>query len=253
MKKLIVANWKMNGTRELFHDYKKSDLNAYVANTDIVVCAPFPFLGGDQNPLGPDKILGAQDCSTHTNGARTGEVSAEMLGLFDVKYCLTGHSERREYLNETNCNVEAKTSKLLSQGIRPIICIGETAQQRRNGDTNSVLSQQLSFLRSLPARASIPIAIAYEPVWAIGSGVLPNLLEIDSTLGFIKSWIRKEARSFAGTRVIYGGSVNSNVALGILSLGHVDGLLIGGASLDAVGFYDIVRAASDTNWALMRD
>lgn len=224
MQKWVVANWKMNGSKNLFDEYEKSfkDVN------NLIVCAPFIYLR-ESGKL----TLGAQNIHQQLKGAYTGEVSAQMLAELGVKYCLVGHSERRQYFNETNDIIYAKAQTCLDANITPIICIGETLEQYEKNHAVSVLEKQLA--ECLPNKAGF--WVAYEPVWAIGTGKTPTINEISK----VHSMLREK---LPNTTLLYGGSVNGNNAAAIFSINNVDGALVGGASLDIAAMSAILKCAA---------
>jgi triosephosphate isomerase len=224
--KLIVANWKMNGDLFLTKSYADIFKNKSFLN-DIVVCPPFIYLW---SAIGGGYDVGAQDCHFASNGPYTGSISAEMLKNMGVKYVILGHSERRQNLNETDILIENKAKKAISEGIIPIICVGETLEDRENEKTYETIRDQLKF--SVPKSIN-HIYIAYEPIWAIGTGKTATSDDIVKMHTFIKEIIPT-------AKVLYGGSVNTTNAPHIIKLKNVDGLLIGGSSLDAKLFEQII-------------
>ena len=224
MQKWVVANWKMNGSKNLLNEYKKSFKN----HKKLIVCLPSIYLG---EPSG--LILSAQNIHQQLKGAYTGEISASMLVEFGVKYCLVGHSERRQYFHETNSDVRAKAETCLGANITPIICIGETLEQYEANQTTEVLEKQLA--ECLPGRPGF--WIAYESVWAIGKGKTPTTDEIS----VVHLMIRKKLPS---TTLLYGGSVNGDNAATIFAIPNVDGALVGGASLDIATITKIYSASA---------
>jgi len=243
MKNLIIANWKMNPGNEkeakvLFEGIKKRVKNI---KAEIVVCPPFVFL-----PLFKGLILGAQNICFEEKGAFTGEISGSMLKDFKIDYVIIGHSERRKYFFETDELVNKKIKKSLSAGLKPIFCIGETAEERNNDKKTEVLEKQITEgLKGISKNDVKKIAIAYEPVWAIGTGNNCSIDETMSSILFIRKIISKlYNRGFAdGIKILYGGSVKSdNSGLYIKNAG-ANGLLVGGASLSTEEFGKIVKTA----------
>lgn len=224
MKKWIVANWKMNGSKNLLNEYAKSFGNI----DNLIVCAPFVYLKETV-----ELILGAQNIHQQLKGAYTGEVSVPMLAELGVKYCLVGHSERRQYFNETNEIVCAKAQTCLDTSITPLICIGETLEQYEKNQTDLVLEKQLA--ECLPNKSGF--WVAYEPVWAIGTGKTPTIAEISK----VHSMLREKLPS---TPLLYGGSVNGTNAAAIFAVNNVDGALVGGASLDIASMNAILKCAA---------
>ena len=229
---IFIANWKLNGNYSFLKDYYQK-LNVNSDNCTII-CSPSIYLkslkGNNEN-----LFCGAQDVSLYKEGPYTGELSASMLKDNDIDFCLVGHSERRQYFAETNENVNIKSSNLIEENITPVICIGETLAQKENNLTEEILSTQIKY--SIPSSANHQNAIiAYEPVWAIGTGLTPTLDEINQVHELIKNFDIKY-RSF---KVLYGGSVKSSNSKEINELNHVDGCLIGGASLKVDEFNLII-------------
>ena len=225
--KFIIGNWKMNGNQ----DDKKSMITALqnIKNTNkIVLCLPFTLLCGDNSGI----TIGAQDVSNHPNGAYTGDISATMLHDLNVQYVIVGHSERRLYHNETNETVKEKATIAIKNGIIPIICVGETMEEKNSGHTTSVIKNML--LESIPDDGEY--IVAYEPRWAIGSGLTPTTNEIVTAVKTIFETLPNPMP------VIYGGSVNQDNARDIISIPYVDGLLIGGASLKSKTFIPIINS-----------
>jgi len=236
--KIIVGNWKLNGTSESTSDYFKvlQSKSSIKFNICGIICPPSLLL-----PNFPKKslpyYLGAQDCSVFDSGAYTGEISASMLKEKNCQFCILGHSERRQLFNETNENIQLKVKRLIDQNINPIVCIGETMVEKDQGLTRETLSKQIE--KSLPNNVSNSnIIIAYEPIWAIGTGLMPTLQEINEIHNFIKNEIKK----FKNYKVIYGGSVKSNNSSDIMSLTQVDGVLVGGSSLNPNEFIKILNS-----------
>ena len=224
MQKWVVANWKMNGSKNLLNEYKKTFQNC----EKLIVCPPFVYL---EELAGLN--FGAQNINQQLKGAYTGEVSVPMLLEFGVKYCLVGHSERRQYFHETNSDVRAKAETCLGANITPIICIGETLEQYDANQTTEVLEKQL--VQCLPSEPGF--WIAYEPIWAIGMGNTPTTDEISA----VHFMLRKK---LPNTTLLYGGSVNGDNAATIISIPNVDGVLVGGASLDIATITKIYSASA---------
>jgi triosephosphate isomerase len=243
-KKLIVANWKMNGTQEFARDLAADLAEKWFESPSphqLVVCPPFPYLSITLNRLfGTQIACGAQDCSVHEKGAYTGEVSAFMLKDIGCRYVIVGHSERRQQHQETSELVHQKADIALKANLKPIICVGETLADREEQKTLKVLEEQLK--ESVPDSTQ-EFAIAYEPVWAIGTGKTATTNEILEVHAFIRSWLQKNLQKNSKAPLLYGGSVTDQNAQEILSLENVDGVLVGGASLKADSFWKIVQAA----------
>lgn len=248
VKPLIVANWKMNCT--LLESVRlMSEIRAYAEKNRLaagcVVCPPFTLLRDTADMLpGTGIKLGAQNCFYEQTGSYTGEISPFMLRDMGCEYVILGHSERRMYFGETGETVMKKAMAAHKERLTAIICVGETEFERSAGGTRDAIAQQLEY--SLPRKAERgSIIVAYEPVWAIGSGKIPSSEEIEDAHVFIKERVRGllgEA-SFADVTVLYGGSVNAENAAEILALPNVDGVLAGRAGIDAKTFIEILRIA----------
>lgn len=224
MQKLIVANWKMYGSRPMAEAFLKAFLDFKTNAYSYVFCPPFTLLPIFEQYLDMHKfLLGAQNCSSFDNGAYTGDISAEMIKEFDCTYCLVGHSERRYVFQENNDKIlSAKIQQLLNQNITPIFCVGESLEDKQQNITFQKIEQQLEFVKNLQSE----IIIAYEPIWAIGTNQIPTMYEINEMHKFVKNLYKKPIK------VLYGGSVNPQNASDILSSNQVDGILVGRASLD---------------------
>jgi triosephosphate isomerase len=241
-KKLVAGNWKMQGNRAS----NTALLDAVVAGIDAlegVDCAvfvPFPYLGEVAARLSKTRLAwGAQNLSEHAQGAFTGEVSAPMLQEFGCRYVIAGHSERRKIFGETDAVVAAKFAAALAQGITPILCVGETLAERESGRTEQVVERQLQVVLNLCKRDAFKQAVvAYEPVWAIGTGRTARPEQAQAVHAFLR------ARVLPETRILYGGSVKRDNAQALFAMKDVDGGLIGGASLVADEFLAVVEAAS---------
>ena len=230
--KFIVGNWKMNGTRSQLHEMQQSLANIDTENR-VILCVPFTLI--DE----PDGVaaIGAQDVSQHDHGAYTGEVSATMLRDAGAKYVIVGHSERRMYHGETNEIVREKAGKALAVGITPIICVGETAAERDAGKTMEIIE---SGVRESVPMSGGDVIVAYEPRWAIGAGITPTDADIAAAHALIADTLNKIGRG--GTPILYGASVKGGNAAEIMSIPHVDGVLVGGASLKSDDFIPIITA-----------
>lgn len=232
---LIAGNWKMNGLRQSLGFLNEiRDVALTRTDLDILVAPPATLIPGAAEIAGPVKI-GAQDCHFERTGAHTGDISAEMLKDAGAGYVILGHSERRADHNESSAMVRAKAEAARSAGLMPVICVGEREDDRRAGKAEAVVGRQLD--ESLPEGAGY--VIAYEPVWAIGTGLTASLDDIAGMHAFIRSKVP------AGNTVtiLYGGSVKPENAADILALEDVDGALIGGASLESGDFSAIIEAA----------
>lgn len=243
MSNLIVANWKMNLSPLEARDLVVSlaDRVQNISST-LCICPSFPYLSLVQGRLMSTSFyLGAQDCSLYDNGAHTGDVSARMLKELGCSFVITGHSERRTDHQESNAVVREKAERVHEQGMTAIICVGESRSQRESGKALESIEEQLSG--SLPSRPTFEnTVIAYEPVWAIGTGHVPTLEEIQEVHAFIRTFLKNFSSGAERCRLLYGGSVKAENAREILALDDINGVLVGGASLDAVAFSAIASA-----------
>jgi len=249
---LIAGNWKMNGglavnallLAELWSGTRDLDSE----KCDIVVCAPFPYLAQVQSELQTSPIAwGAQDVSSHADGAYTGEVSASMLKDFSSAYSLVGHSERRQYHAESDAIVGQKTLRLLEAGITPVVCMGETLQERKDNLTQITVARQLNAVLSVIDKSALgKIVVAYEPVWAIGTDVTATPEMAQQVHAFLRSQLTlANAESAEQIQILYGGSMKPDNAAALLSMKDIDGGLIGGASLKSRDFLGIIAAAKE--------
>lgn len=245
----IVGNWKMNGTRAALSEARAIDRGAARHPSVEVGIAPPSTLLGLMAEAVETISLGGQDCHQDSAGAFTGDISAGMLADVGAKFVIVGHSERRAGHKETDAIVRAKAEAVMASGLGVIVCVGETAAQRDGGNAEAVVSKQLNG--SLPVEAGTPgqITVAYEPVWAIGTGKVPSPDDVSTMHRTIR--VKLEERygaANAGVRILYGGSVNAGNAAELLHCDEVGGALVGGASLTADSFLAIVAAAaSETN------
>jgi len=248
-KKVVAGNWKMHGTLA-DNEALLGALRAGLAASDAAqyaVCVPFPYLFQAQRVLdGSPVAWGAQDLSEHARGAYTGEVSGVMVCEFGARYAIVGHSERRTLHGETSAAVAAKFRAARSAGLVPILCVGETLREREDGVTERVVAEQLDAVLSADGAASLGSAvIAYEPVWAIGTGRTATPAQAQEVHAFIRRRIAAADAAVAkDVRVLYGGSVKAGNAAELFAQPDIDGGLIGGASLDAREFLTICAAAS---------
>ncbi|MFA5688876.1 MAG: triose-phosphate isomerase [Kiritimatiellales bacterium] len=247
-KKIIAGNWKMNKTvaeAAALVDGLKVDLSSF-NNVEVVVCPPFTALKTVSDKIADTEIkLGCQNMSDQDDGAYTGEISHTMLRELYVKYVILGHSERRTYYGETDAFVNSKAKKALANGLRPIVCVGETLEEREAGDTNKVVEEQVrGSLAGIPAEQYAELVIAYEPVWAIGTGKTATSEQAQEVHAFIRGIVRNMVGNEAadGLRIQYGGSMKPNNAKELMDQPDIDGGLIGGAALEARSFIDIVKA-----------
>jgi triosephosphate isomerase (TIM) len=249
IRPLVAGNWKMYGeTAALAEIRELLDLLAKGPRpgVDIMICPPATLLAQARYALGKSDVsLGGQDCHTEPEGAHTGDISAEMLADAGATAVIVGHSERRRDHGETDALVAAKAAAAHRAGLTAIICIGETEQERREGGTLGVVGRQLAA--SLPPSATAENSvIAYEPVWAIGTGLTPRPSDIAQVHGFIRDSLARRLgpEEAAEVRILYGGSVKPSNAGELLAVPNVNGALVGGASLKAADFYAIVSAYS---------
>ena len=241
--KLVVGNWKMNGGLAANAALLVALLAGWKAmpNRRIGVCIPFPYLEQARDALAGSSIaLGAQDVSRHAAGAYTGEVSAGMLAEFGCQNVLVGHSERRQYHGETDGEVAAKAVAALDAGLTPIVCVGETLAERDAGQTQAVVGRQLAaVVQKLGERLPL-IVVAYEPVWAIGTGITATPAEAQAVHAFLRQDLASAGA--AGVLVLYGGSVKAANAAELFAMPDIDGGLVGGASLNVNEFLAIAAA-----------
>lgn len=212
--------------------------------SEVLVCAPFPYLAQVELLIQGSKVmLGAQNLNTNASGAYTGEVSADMIKDFGARHVIVGHSERRSLYGETSAMVAEKTKAALNAGLTPLLCIGESIEQRDSGNTEEVIEKQLSAVIELVGiEAFNQIIIAYEPVWAIGTGVTATPEQAQEAHLFIRSLLAKNDESVAQkTPILYGGSMNASNASELISCADIDGGLIGGAALKAEDFLQICK------------
>lgn len=248
-RKLIAGNWKMNGLRADGLALAR-DLCARVAKNqgqltcDVGIFPPVTLIASVAEAAAKSSVIvGGQDCHAAAKGAHTGDVSASMLADSGAKAVILGHSERRTNHHETNAQIQAKTLAALGAGLMPIVCIGETEAQHAAGQTLAVLQEQLSG--SLPQQLEVGrLVVAYEPVWAIGTGKTPTIQNIADIHGALRAYIAKQWGQPMATslQVLYGGSVSPDNAAEIMALGDVDGGLVGGASLDVQKFWSIITS-----------
>ncbi len=236
IKKLVAGNWKMNGSK-IFSETLIQEIGSMADDVDVLVCPPFPYL----SVVAPQCLergiaLGAQDCSVHESGAYTGEVSAQMLKDIGCSYVILGHSERREYHKESNELIKNKVSAAHKAGLIAILCIGETEAQREMNQEQTVVRQQLDECLPDSSNAQNTV-IAYEPVWAIGTGKTASADDAEKMHEFIGGLVSQ------GTRILYGGSMKPSNAEGLLAMPSIHGGLIGGASLKAEDFIALAQAA----------
>lgn len=252
MKKMLIAgNWKMNlnssDAKSLINEISKAIKFMGDLKLEVLVCPPYTSIPAVISESNKSEIsVGAQNCHFENSGAFTGEVSVDMIKDLGCSFVITGHSERRTIFCENDQTINKKASAVLSNGLSPIICIGETLEERNSGRTFEVLDRQLEIgLKDLNQLCAEKIVIAYEPVWAIGTGVSATIEQVDEA----HNWIRNYLTELMGgtgkvTAILYGGSLNPNNAMDILSLDNVNGGLIGGASLKCDSFVSIIESAN---------
>ena len=248
-KKIIAGNWKMNKTVaeavELATAIKRE--LADCTDVDVVICPTFTALKSVSDVISETVInLGSQNMSSEDEGAYTGEISHTMLKELYVRYVILGHSERREYYKENDFWINKKVIKSLEKNLRPILCVGEKLEDRESGNTEQVVEVQVrEGLKDVPASAYTELVIAYEPVWAIGTGKVATSAQAQEVHAFIRGIIKDMvgAEAADAVRIQYGGSMKPDNAVELLSQPDIDGGLIGGAALDAISFAGIVNAA----------
>ncbi|MEL0084059.1 MAG: triose-phosphate isomerase [Gammaproteobacteria bacterium] len=240
---LVVGNWKMHGNRTEVVRLAKQIIKLVASSpTEVALAPPFPFLTDVERVLTGSGIeLAAQNVAVEPEGAFTGEVAAEMVADVGCRYVIVGHSERRTLYGESAETVADKAVAVLRAGLLPIVCVGETLDQRRDNSTREVVERQLDVVfEKVPAGSMAQLVIAYEPVWAIGTGLTAEPAQVAEVHGFIRQSLGTEGD---GSRILYGGSVKPDNAQALFALDQVDGGLIGGASLDENSFAAICRAA----------
>lgn len=249
MKKLIAGNWKMNGTLDSAKALAQAITDglhgepALSSKCDILVCPPFTHISAvSENIRETPVLLGAQDCSPHDNGAYTGDISAAMLADMQCRAVIIGHSERRQYHKEKEELIRAKVKSALAHNLNVILCVGETETQRDFGQAAKIVLEQLEG--GIPSEGvnADNLIIAYEPVWAIGTGRTPTPEDVAEIHLAIRDKLKEMLADGANMRILYGGSVKANNAAQLLNIDNVNGALIGGASLNAGEFLSIARA-----------
>ncbi len=237
IRPLIAGNWKMHGLAADGVALARAVAAGAGGPAELLVCPPFTLVAAVAQALAGSKVgTGGQDCHANAKGAHTGDIAAAMLKDAGASYVILGHSERRTDHGETDAQVQAKATAAIAAGLVPIVCVGETLAQREAGEAEAVVSRQLagSLPEGFQAAGGV---VAYEPVWAIGTGKTPT----EADIAAIHAVMRKLVGG--GTRLLYGGSVKPGNAQGILALPHVDGALVGGAALVAADFLGIAKAA----------
>ena len=249
-QKLIAGNWKMNGSlaanEALVHGVQQGLAHSLGGkHAQVAVCVPAAYLSQVQQLVKGSGIdLGSQDVSAHEQGAYTGEVSAVMLKDFAVRYAIVGHSERRQYHGETDEQVAHKAQRALSAGITPIVCVGETLAEREAGKTEEVVKRQLAAVIHANGHCISEIVVAYEPVWAIGTGQTASPAQAQAVHAVLRGQLKAATEHSERVHILYGGSMNAANAAELLAQPDIDGGLIGGAALKAVDFLTIIAAAA---------
>lgn len=244
-KKLIAGNWKMNGSLAANEALVQGILAGLAAPAcHVALCVPSAYLAQMQSlTVGTAIDLGGQDVSQHASGAFTGEISAAMLKEFGVRYCIVGHSERRQYHFESDAVVAAKAQFALASGITPIVCVGETLAEREAGKTEEVVKRQLAAVIHANGHCISEIVVAYEPVWAIGTGQTATTDQAQQVHAVLRAQLKAATPQADRIHILYGGSMNAANAAQLLAQPDIDGGLVGGASLKAVDFLSIIAAA----------
>ncbi|MEI7445514.1 MAG: triose-phosphate isomerase [Burkholderiales bacterium] len=245
--KLVLGNWKMNGSVPMA-EALLADVRAGASglSAQLGVCPPFPYLGLAAARLAGSAVgWGAQDVAAHDDGAYTGEVSARMLAELGCTWTLVGHSERRTLFGDTDAEVARKTARAIAAGLVPVVCVGETREERESGRTEAVLGRQVDAVAEVLETAGERCVLAYEPVWAIGTGLTATPEMAQAAHAFLRGRLAERGIAAASRlQILYGGSMKPSNAAELLAQPDVDGGLIGGASLVAADFLAIVRAAA---------
>ena len=247
MRKTIVAgNWKMNASKESVNTLIEGILSGMnEASSEVIVCAPFPYLSQVESLIqGSSLMLGAQNLNVNSAGAYTGEVSADMIKDFGAQHVIVGHSERRSLYAETNAIVAEKTKAAIDAGLTPLLCVGESLEDRESGNTEAIVEEQINAVIDLIGIESFDkVIIAYEPVWAIGTGLTATPEQAQAVHLFIRNLLADSSEKIAKrTPILYGGSMNAGNAADLISCSDIDGGLIGGAALKAEDFLQICKA-----------
>ena len=243
-RKLVAGNWKMHGSHSANAELLAGIAAARPFACDVAVCVPFPYLSETAVALaGTDLRWGAQDVSAHAQGAYTGEVSAGMLAEFGCRYAIVGHSERRQYHAETDQQVADKAKAALARGLTPIVCVGETLAEREAGATETVVKRQLSAVIHALGHCAGEMVVAYEPVWAIGTGRVATPEQAQAVHALLRAQLKAATAQADAMKILYGGSMKPDNAAALLCQADIDGGLIGGASLKLADFVAICRAA----------
>lgn len=241
-RKLAAGNWKMNGLQESLHEINLLSDIANLSTCEVLICPPATLLH-NMSTISENIFVGGQTCASTVSGAHTGDISAQMIADSGATYVILGHSERRSDHGETDADVHAKTTAAWDAGLSAIVCIGESLSEREATKTLDIIGGQLSA--SLPDNATGKnLVIAYEPIWAIGTGLTPTLDQISEVHDFIRTYLENRFGNDIGSsvRILYGGSMNPKNAADIANISNVDGGLVGGASLKASDFSQIIKA-----------
>lgn len=247
IRPLVAGNWKMNGSLTMAGALI-GDLKVRLAGADLpvdlLVCPPFPYLTSVGAQIAGSRLaLGGQDCHASANGPHTGDVSASMLADLGCDYVVLGHSERRVDCGESSILVAAKAKAALAAGLTIIICVGETEAQRNAGEELKIVEKQI--IESIPSQITAAnITVAYEPVWAIGTGKTPTTADVEAMHRHIRTLLKKSVTGGAQVRILYGGSVKPSNARELMAVAEVNGALVGGASLKAEDFWAIAEGAA---------
>jgi triosephosphate isomerase len=242
-RKLVVGNWKMHGSRPANAELLSALMAARPFALDVAVCVPAIYIHETAATLaGSDLRWGAQDVSQHAQGAYTGEISAAMLAEAGCRFAIVGHSERRAYHGESDQVVADKAQAALAKGVTPIVCVGETLAQRDAGETEAVVKRQLSVVIHQLAHCASEIVVAYEPVWAIGTGRTATPEQAQAVHAVLRAQLQAATGHGERMKILYGGSVKADNAATLFAQPDIDGGLIGGASLKAADFIAICRA-----------
>jgi triosephosphate isomerase len=247
---LIAGNWKMNGTKAEAAELLRGIIAGVsgMSKVDVAVCPPFPYLQVAEDMLKDTAIgWGSQDVSAEEGGAFTGQVSAAMLNDFGCRYAIVGHSERRQFNGETDAIIARKYAQAQAAGLVPILCVGETLEERESGKTEEVVARHIDAVLSTAGPEALALGVvAYEPVWAIGTGVTATPDQAQEVHAFLRGRVAAKSRDVAdGLRMLYGGSMKPGNAAELIGRPDIDGGLIGGAALKAADFVAICQAGED--------
>ena len=245
---LVMGNWKMNGRAQSLAEFLQAV--SPVEGAEAALCPPAVYIvQAVAQAVQSELVIGAQDVSAENDGARTGELSAAMLKDIGCRYAIVGHSERREYHGESNELVASKAAAAVAEGLVPVFCVGETLAQREAGQVEQVIAEQLAPLLKLPEVMAAAV-VAYEPVWAIGTGKTASSADAQQVHGFIRTqFAAVDAKIAAALRILYGGSVKPDNATELCAQPDINGALVGGASLEAASFNQIIQAAAESSAA----